>query len=626
MGFLDPRNLIWGLSIAVLVIIYLRSHARPLIEVSSLMLFDEQPAPAASVRRVQFDPLFWLEVAALAALTLAIAGFFVRIPEAPAHGRSRALVFDLGAAMGATDGGVSRLDHAKYEALDMISSAAPGDQFSVISYALEAQLVQAPTSDEKELRAAIAGLRPFAVAARPVALRAALMRARAAAEIDLFSDRPPPQPAVANLASAGRFDFHRISGSDANLAIVSLDPGAPGSAWARVSVRNFSEHPATCDVAVDVSGTEVMRRTLVLAPREQATDRFPRLGPLATGGLVRARILNADALAADNTRYALAPASDRVSAIVFSPDPAVRDDLARTLLAVNPNFRIETIDPAKYKADASHASNPYALAIFHDSFVPNVPAQASLLIYPPVGTAASALAPDLKVEATAPAAELRDASGSAATAMPMGETRVLKLGEWMEPTASAVLSGHGRAPAVAFGQSAHGSVGVIAFDIGDHMLLDPDHLNALVATIDLVKRLVAPSDMQIVPTGKYVTIPAASPARVTAPDGAVRSLAPDKWGRITLRPLEAGDYTVAVGGTTTQILANYYDATESDLAATDSAASSSSAERGVAATSVPRENQLQPLVLMLAALALIALVAESALLARHAARWGVRHV
>ena len=50
MGFLDPRNLLWGLSLAVLVIIYLRSRARPLIEVSSLMLFEEQPAPAASVR------------------------------------------------------------------------------------------------------------------------------------------------------------------------------------------------------------------------------------------------------------------------------------------------------------------------------------------------------------------------------------------------------------------------------------------------------------------------------------------------------------------------------------------------------------------------------------------------
>jgi hypothetical protein len=623
MGFLDPRNLIWGLSIAVLVIIYLRSRARPLIEVSSLMLFDEQPAPAASVRRVHFDPLFWLEVAALAALTLAIAGFFVRIPEAPAHGRSRALVFDLGAAMGSTESGVSRLDRAKASALAMISSAAPGDQFSVISYALDAQLVQAPTSDEKELRAAIGGLRSYAVAARPVALRAALMRARGAAQIDLFSDRPPPDATIANVASAGRFEFHRVAGSDANLAIVSLDPGTPGASLGRVTVRNFSAHPTTCDIAIDLAGTEVARHTLVLAPREQATDGF---GPLSGGGLLRARILNADALAADNTRYALAPAAVPVSAIVFSPDAAVRDDLARTLLAVNPNFRIETIDPTKYKADAPGASNPYALALFHDSIVPNVPAKASLLIFPPPGVAPAALAPGLEVEATAPASELRDTSSSTADGLAMGATRMLKLGEWMEPTASALLSGHGRAPAVAFGQAAHGAVGVIAFDIRDHMLLDPDHLDALVATIDLVKRLVAPTDTQIVSTGQYVSIPAASPARVTDPDGVVSTIAPDKWGRITLRPLDAGRYTVEVGGTTTQVLANYYDATESDLAAANSATASSGSERGAEPVSAPRQNQLQPLVLMLAALALIALVVESALLARHAARWGVRHV
>ncbi len=623
MGFLDPRNLLWGLSLAVLVIIYLRSRARPLIEVSSLMLFDEQPAPAASVRRVHFDPLFWLEVAALAALTLAIAGFFVRIPETPAHGRSRALVFDVGAAMGATDRAVERLDRAKAAALEMISSAGPGDQFSIISYALEAELVQAPTSDQKELRAAIDRLRSFDVAARPVALRAALMRARGAADIDLFSDRPPPLAAISNVASAGHFEFHRAAGSDANLAIVSLEPGTPGASKGRLSVRSFSEHPAACDLAIDLAGTEVLRSTVVLAPREQA---FVGFGPLDAGGLLRARILSADALAADNTRYALAPAADSFSAIVFSPDAAVRDDLARTLLAVNQNFRIETIDPAKYKADASRASNPYALAIFHDSFVPQVPARASLLIYPPPGTAASALAPGLQVEATAPAAELRDGSGSSAAGMPMGETRVLKLDEWMEPTASAILSGHGRAPAVAFGQAAHGAVGVVAFDIRDHALLDPDHLDALVATIDLVKRLIAPTGLQIVSTGSYVTIPAASPARVTAPDGVVRTVAPDKWGRITLRPLNAGRYTVEVAGTTTQVFANYYDATESDLAAADSAGTATSGGRIAEPSAAPRQNQLQPLVLMLAALALIALVTESVLLARHAARWGMRHV
>ena len=70
MGFLNPQNFIYGLSLALLVLIYLRSRSRPTIEVSSLMLFDEAPAPVASVRHVRIDPLFWLEMLTLAALTL----------------------------------------------------------------------------------------------------------------------------------------------------------------------------------------------------------------------------------------------------------------------------------------------------------------------------------------------------------------------------------------------------------------------------------------------------------------------------------------------------------------------------------------------------------------------------
>ena len=54
-----------ALSLALLVLIYLRSRSRPTIEVSSLMLFDEAPAPVASVRHVRIDPLFWLEMATL---------------------------------------------------------------------------------------------------------------------------------------------------------------------------------------------------------------------------------------------------------------------------------------------------------------------------------------------------------------------------------------------------------------------------------------------------------------------------------------------------------------------------------------------------------------------------------
>jgi Ca-activated chloride channel homolog len=619
MGFLDPRNLLWGLSLAVLVAIYLRSRARPTIDVSSLMLFDEAAAPSASMRHVRFDLLFWLEAAALAALSLAIAGFFVRIPQRPAHGRSHALVFDLGAAMTATENGASRLDQAKHQALEIVSKAGLDDQFSVVTYALEANLVQAPTTDSKELRAAIGGLDAIAVATRPAALRAALMRARGAAQIDLFSDRPPPREALNDVASAGKFEFHRMTGSDDNLAIVSLDPGVPLVTDAHLSVRNFSLRPRTCEVVIDLGNNEIFRRALVLAPREQVAVAF---GPLAAGGVLHAHILSPDALAADNSRYALATADVPVRALVISPDAAVRDDLARVLLAVNPNFRIEAVDPANYKT-ASDQSERFAIAIIHDAATSGVPANSTLLIFPPVG---SNLVPGLAVEATADASELRDTPHASADGVPMGATRVLKIPEWMEATSNAGVAGHGLLPVSAIGQTPGGRVGVIAFDVRGRLLLDPDHLDALLGTVDLVKQLIAPSTVQIVTTGTYVSLPAPAPAKITAPDGATETVKPDKWRRVALRPLMSGRYLVESGATTIQVLANYYDANESDLAAVQSASAESSEVHGPSIAAAPREPQVQPMLLMLVMLALAALLVESVFLARRASRWGLRHV
>ena len=619
MGFLDPRNLLWGLSLAVLVAIYLRSRARPSIDVSSLMLFDEVPAPSASVRQVRFDLLFWLEAAALAALTLAIAGFFVRLPERPAHGRSHALVFALGAGMTAAENGSSRLDRAKREALDLIHDAHPEDQFSIITYALEANLAQAPTSDARELRAAIGKLDAIAVATRPAALRAALMRARGAAEIDLFADRPPPSEALGDIATAGRFVFHQVSSGDANLAIVSLDPGVPKTSKMHVGVRNFGAHPQLCELKIDLGGNQVAAQTLMLAPREQVTAPYD---PLPAGGIVHAHIASPDAIAADNDRYVLAAADVPLHALIVSPDPAVRDDLARVLLAVNPNFRIEAIDPASYHP-ANNDSDQYALAIVHDSDAA-VHANSTLLVFPPAGT--SKLVPGLIVDGTASGAELHGASQIGGNGLPIGATRILTMPEWMEVTSSATLPGKGRMPVAAIGQGVSGSLGVIAFDVRDRMLLDPDHLDALVGTVDLIKRLVVPANIQVVATGTYVNLPASGPATITSPDGSVQTVTPDKAGRIALRPLMAGRYTVNNGKSSVQVFANYYDAIESDTAVMQ-ATSAKSPEREISTIPlVPREPQVQPMMIVLALLAMLALLAESAMLARRAGRWGMRHV
>jgi hypothetical protein len=631
VGLLNPNNFVYGLSLALLVLIYLRSRSRPTIEVSSLMLFDEVPAPVASVRHVRIDPLFWLEMATLTALTLAIAGLYVMRAQSPGHGRSHALVFDLGAGMSAREGSGTRLDQARTQAMQIIDQAPVGDEFSVIGYALEAQVQHPQTANLADLRKAIGDLVPMAVPARTAALRAALIRARGASEIDLFADRPPAPAILADAGSTASVNFHLVGADDSNLAIVSLDPGIPGSTRGRVVIRNFSSKPHPAEIAIDLDDSEQSHQTLMLAPREQVVAFFK---PLKAAGLVHARILTSDSIDADNSRYAYAPSDRAARVLVLSPDAAVRDDIARVLLAVNANFQIETADPAGYVAPANASgadAKPLDLVVMHNCYLPAVKAESTLLIYPPQAAknAQYAAGIGISVNGTLASADIRgDAMGGspAVESMALDATRVVAIPEWMDLLATATGPAHSSIPLAAAGRAARGPVGVLAFDVRDHLLLAPDHLDALVLTVDLVKQLTAPRDILIVSTGADVSVPATGIARVTQPDASVRTVTADKWGRVRIRPLQAGRYTVESGGQATQVLANYYDAAESDLGAKPQAEASAPEERAAAPSNAQPPRQVQPLVFILIALALLALTIESAMLINHAGRWGMRHV
>jgi hypothetical protein len=196
----------------------------------------------------------------------------------------------------------------------------------------------------------------------------------------------------------------------------------------------------------------------------------------------------------------------------------------------------------------------------------------------------------------------------------------------MDLIATATGPAHSSIPMAAIGRGAGGPVGVLAFDIRDHLLLAPDHLDALVLTVDLIKQLTAPRDILIVPTGADVSLPASGAARVTQPDASVRTVTADKWGRVRIRPLQAGRYSVESGGATTQVFANYYDAAESDLAAKSQAQAGAPAENAASRSNAQSAGEAQPLVFILVALALLALIIESAILIGHAGRWGMRHV
>ncbi len=378
MGLLNPLNLLYLASLGALVIIYLRARSRPTIDVSSLMLFDEVPAPVASARVLRVDPMFWLETLALGALALAAAGLYLRAPAPPEHVRRHALVFDLGAAMGAREAAGTRLEQAGTQALASVAEAPGGDAFSVIGYALEARVIHTQTANRESIRAAIAALRPLAVGSRAGALSAALMRAREADTIDLYADRLPPGDEIGGTQVADRLRFHPVGTSTDNLAIVSLDPGTVRGASGNCVLRNFSPRPRLCELAIDSAGTQILHTAVMLEPGGQVVVPF---GPLERGGLVSARIESDDALAADNQRWAYAPNATSDNVLLISPDAGVRDDLARVLLAVNQNFVITALDPAKFKL--ADAPADLSLIVMHDFYDPRIKAAARLLIYPP---------------------------------------------------------------------------------------------------------------------------------------------------------------------------------------------------------------------------------------------------
>ncbi len=621
MGLLNPRNLVYLTSLAVLIAIYLRARAKPTLEVSSLMLFDEIAAPVVSSRVLRTDLLFWLEMAALGALSMALAGLYIRAAQPAARHEHHALVFDLGAGMGARDSnGTTRLDEARRAALRRLGAARPGDSFSVVSYALEATVSQSPSTHLDDVRRAVKALNPTGLPARPAAMRAALMRARGATEIDVYADRPPQGDALNAAGPGAHVRFHQVGSPAENLAVAALETGTDGVLPGRVIVRNFSDRPRLCELAVDLDDERVQRTTIVLEPRGQDVVLF---GPLKHGGVVRARILTPDALAADNNRWAYAPGAKPDKVLVLSPDPDVRDDLARILLAVNENLIVTAADPAKFQVTRTQR---YRLAVIHDSYDPGVDAAARLIVFPqpwlehsppPLG--------QLPVVGTVTMAEMQERGEGQQLSEPLqlSPARILALPRWLEVVARGTDAGsNGSFPLAAFGYDMRGAVGVISFSPRDHLLLDPDKLEALVLTVDLVKRLLAPQDLQLASTGDSVSVPATGTAKIIAPDGSLRSEAADEMGRVRLRLAQAGRYEVDSAGTKAVIYANYFDAAESDLSAALPAASPQAAgATETAFAAAPGPIQLTPLSPWLIALALAAMLWESALLARRALRW-----
>lgn len=144
---------------------------------------------------------FTLFLAALASLVVAM-GRPVTITTVPAGRTTIILALDVSRSMCATDIQPNRLEAAKAAALSFIRQQDANTQISIVAFAGFAELVQAATSDQEMLEAAVYSL----TTARRTSVGAAILKSiDAIAEIDptvarslpLFSSQEGPAPVAA---------------------------------------------------------------------------------------------------------------------------------------------------------------------------------------------------------------------------------------------------------------------------------------------------------------------------------------------------------------------------------------------------------------------------------------------
>ena len=142
MHFLDPAALLLsGLALPLVMLYFIRARRRDRT-VSSLLLWPAQARERASTaffQKLQFDPLLLLQLAALAALAIAVGRPAITVMGEADH--KVVVVLDASASMKARDVSPSRFAEAQSRAVDFVRQLRPGTQVMVIEAGIQPNVV-----------------------------------------------------------------------------------------------------------------------------------------------------------------------------------------------------------------------------------------------------------------------------------------------------------------------------------------------------------------------------------------------------------------------------------------------------------------------------------------------------
>src|ERR1700722_20213751 len=162
MGFLTPWFLAGVVGVGLPIWLHLlkrhKSDPRPF---SSLMFFERREQSSVVHRRLDHILLFILRTLMLVLLALLFANPFINRQTPKAAGKKLVVVaVDNSFSMRATQGGETRLEKGKREAMDILAGVPATTAAEGVALSGTVQAMTQQTNDPTELRGAVAAIRP----------------------------------------------------------------------------------------------------------------------------------------------------------------------------------------------------------------------------------------------------------------------------------------------------------------------------------------------------------------------------------------------------------------------------------------------------------------------------------
>lgn len=415
MSFLAPWALWLAAFAPVIVLLYLLKLRRRAVSVSTLMFWQgvlQEKRRSALFQRLRQLLSLLLHLLIFALILLAIAK--PTLDRAVRAGSSTVIILDARARMQAMESdGESRLAQAVKLAAQTTRQAGELRQVAILTTAAEPAVAAPFTGDEKELRETLTRLKPSdagGTLASAIHLADELLASRAGEKRILLITAPaagsPPLP-----ASLSPLTLLPVGTPRDNLAITRFAtrplPASPETSEILLEIGNFGRAAATGSVEITLDDRLLDVRPFSLAPGERRLEVFPfapSAAPGARGWLV-ARLDTTDALAVDNTAFAILPAEPPRRVLLVTRG----NWFLEKLLESDTRLRFELLAPEAFRLEMAAQFD----AVLLDGFLPpgfdlaNTPGNFLFIKETPFATSGAAIEQPLVTEVDAAHPTLR---------------------------------------------------------------------------------------------------------------------------------------------------------------------------------------------------------------------------